>query len=505
MNQYAIAAVALAAGLAMTPNERTSPDPLHTAAKALAVDAVRTVRLTGTGATYTVGQNFSPTDPWPRVGLTHYEMLVNYATETMRQDFTREMGSAMPRGGGVPFTGVERQIETVSGEYAWDEPVPADPSVGSLPTTTCTPPELGGTAPVPAAAPQSRIPCMLMLWSTPHGFVKAALANHASQRSVDGGTEVSFSLDGKYRMTGRLNARGDVERVATWVEQSIVGDMKVETVYGGYRDFDGIRFPATIRQEQDGFPSLELTVTSVKANVPVDVEVPRAVRDAAPQAIEVKPVRVADGVYWLTGGTHHSLAVSMKDYVVLVDAPNGEQRASAVLAKTKELFPEKTIRYVVAMHHHWDHMGGIRTAIDEGATIVTHETNKSLLERAATAPFTIAPDRLSKSRRPLKIETVGARKTISDGERELELYTMTGFDHADDMLLVYLPKERVLAEADAYSPPATPTTPLIAPKVSYAAALYDNVRRLHLDVRQVVPFHGNRIVDMDEVRRQGGR
>jgi hypothetical protein len=42
---------------------------------------------------------------------------------------------------------------------------------------------------------------------------------------------------------------------------------------------------------------------------------------------------------------------------------------------------------------------------------------------------------------------------------------MTAFEHTDDMLIVYLPKEKILAEADAYTPTETPTTPLIAPKV----------------------------------------
>jgi hypothetical protein len=89
--------------------------------------------------------------------------------------------------------------------------------------------------------------------------------------------------------------------------------------------------------------------------------------------------------------------------------------------------------------------------------------------------------------------------------RMIELYTMTGFDHTDDMLLVYLPRERILVEADAYTPTATPTTPLIAPKVPYAVALYDNVRRLGLDVITIAPLHGLRTADMAELARQAGR
>jgi glyoxylase-like metal-dependent hydrolase (beta-lactamase superfamily II) len=75
---------------------------------------------------------------------------------------------------------------------------------------------------------------------------------------------------------------------------------------------------------------------------------------------------------------------------------------------------------------------------------------------------------------------------------------MHNFDHAGDMLLVYLPNEKVLAEADAYAPPDTPATPLIAPKVPYAAALYGNIRRLRLDVRIIVPFHGARTAELSE-------
>ncbi len=487
---------------ASSPAQRTAIDA---AVDTLGADSIKTLQFTASGATFTVGQNFTPNDPWPRVTLKQYTVVLDYEHMRIRQELVREMGTTMPRGGGVPFTGELRQIQLSDAQSAWNIPVAADSSAGSLPVTPCTPPEAGGTAPKPAPAPDSQVPCALMLWATPHGFLKAARAHRATVTQASEGMTVSFAIDGTHKMIGILDAQHHVTRVQTWTTQSIVGDMLVETEYGGYRSFGGVQFPSHIVQKQDGFPSLDLTVSAVNANVSADMTLPADATSAAVPPAIVKSQQVVDGVFWLTGGTHHSLAIAMQDHIVLVDTPNGEARASAVIAKAKQLIPDKPIRYVLAMHHHWDHLGGIRTAIDEGATIVTHQSNRTFVERAATAPHTITPDRLSLSKKPLKLQTVDSEGTLTDGARVVKLYAMTGFDHTIDMLMVYLPKEKVLAEADAYTPPETPTTPLIAPKVPYAAALYDNIRRLKLDVQTIVPFHGTRTANLTEVMRQAGR
>jgi glyoxylase-like metal-dependent hydrolase (beta-lactamase superfamily II) len=345
---------------------------------------------------------------------------------------------------------------------------------------------------------------MLALWATPQGFVRAAMANNATTRKTKDGTEVSFTVGGKYKMTGILNAQNQVARVQTWIDQPIVGDMLVETVYSGYKDF-GVYFPSHIVQSQDGFPSLDLTITSVTVNPAVDITVPDNVRGAQPPAVRVESTKMADGVYYLTGGTHHSLVVEMKDHIVLVDTPNDAARALAVIAKTKEVVPNKPIRYVVTSHHHWDHLGGIRSAIDEGATIVTHQTNKAFLERVAKTPHTLNPDRLSTSKKALKIQTVGDMGKLTDGVRTIELYNLTGYEHTRDMLIVYLPKEKILAEPDAFTPPATPTTPLVITAVPYAAALYDNIQRRKLDVQTIAPFHGGRTSNVGELARAAGK
>src|SRR5207253_3754558 len=155
----------------------------------------------------------------------------------------------------------------------------------------------------------------------------------------------------------------------------------------------------------------------------------------------------------------------MADHIVVVDTPNNEARASAVLAKAKELIPNKPIRFVVTSHHHWDHLGGIRTAMDEGATIVTHQSNKAFLERVAKTPHTIAPDRLAASKKPAKIQAVGDNYKLTDGKRVIELHRLQGYEHTGDMTVVYLPNEKLLAEPDAFTPPAQAGAPLIPPAV----------------------------------------
>ncbi len=482
--------VALACALALTPVPSAQPgDALKAAADALSAAKIKTVQFTGSGANFSVGQNFTTSEPWPRVSVKSYTASINYDTGSMRQELLREMGTVMPRGGGAPFTGEQRQNQVVSGNYAWNVAAAAP-----------------GAAPPPAApAPENAVERMLALWATPQGFVKAAMTNNATAKQAKGGTEVSFTVGGKYKMMGIINAQNQVESVQTWINQPIVGDMLVETLYSGYKDFGGVMFPSRIVQRQDGFPSLDLTIASVTANPAVDITVPDNVRTAQPAPVRVESAKLADGVFYLTGGSHHSLAVEMKDHIVLVDVPQTEQRALAVITKAKEVIPNKPIRYLVTSHHHWDHLGGIRAAMDEGATIVTYQTNKPFLERVAKTSHTLNPDRLATSKKSVKIQTVGAKGTLTDGTRTIELHLLTNYEHTGDMLVVYLPKEKILAEPDAFTAPPTPTTPLVVTAVPYAVALYDNIQRLKLDVKTIAPFHGARMTDVSELARAAGK
>ena len=102
-------------------------------------------------------------------------------------------------------------------------------------------------------------------------------------------------------------------------------------------------------------------------------------------------------------------------------------------------------------------------------------------------PATIAPDRLAKEPRPPVLEGVGDRKVLTDGTRTVEVLHMRGNLHSEGMLMVYLPKERMLIQADQFSP--RPENVKL-PWSPHTANFYENIQRLKLDVAQMVHVHG---------------
>jgi glyoxylase-like metal-dependent hydrolase (beta-lactamase superfamily II) len=295
--------------------------------------------------------------------------------------------------------------------------------------------------------------------------------------------------------------------VITWIPDPVMGDMMVEIRYSDYRDVgSGAKFPFHIHGHQGDHPLLpgghnwlDLKVSDAKANVPdAAVPVPDNVRNAPAPQMRVAAQKLGDGVWLMGGGPHNSVAVEFKDFVAVVEAPLGEARSNAVIAEIKKTIPNKPIRYVVNTHHHFDHLGGVRTYAAQGATIVTDDRNKDFYQKVVLAPQprTLEPDRLSQSPfaptgpGPNMLQTFTDEYTISDGQRSLVLYHVENLNHDDDMLVAYLPQDKILVNADLWSPPPAGAAPPANVNAN-AIALYKNVKRLKLDVAQHVPIHGN--------------
>jgi glyoxylase-like metal-dependent hydrolase (beta-lactamase superfamily II) len=357
---------------------------------------------------------------------------------------------------------------------------------------------------VPQPQPAAVEERTMEIWTTPHGFLKAAAANNATSQPANGGSEVSFTVGGKHRYVRRINAQNQVDRVQTWINNTVLGDTPIEVTYSNYRDFNGVMFPARIVRTQGGHPVLDLTVSSVTANPAVDIQVPELVRTFSIPPVTVDVEWLATGIYYVKGGSHHSVAIDQADHIVVVEAPQDEARSVAVIAKVKETIPNKPIRYIVNSHAHFDHSGGLRTYVAEGATVVTHALNKPYYEKAWAAPRTLNPDRLSKAGKPATFETFTDRHVLTDRQRAIEIYRIAGNGHNDAFAMVFLPAEQILIEVDAWAP-LVPNAPVPAAPSPFAINLYENIQRLKLDVRQIAALHGPRIATLAELQSAIGQ
>src|SRR5688572_13131049 len=197
---------------------------------------------------------------------------------------------------------------------------------------------------------------------------------------------------------------------------------------------------------------------------------------------------MSDGVWFMSGGNPNSILVEFADHLVVIEAPQNDEYTARVMAAARTLLPSKPIRYVVNTHHHFDHAGGLRAYVAEGIAVLTHESMKTYYDRILRNTFQLSPDRLARANRDPVIDTVGDRRVLSDAARTLELHLVQGNLHSQGLLMAYLPRERLLIQADAFHP-RPGAAPLPAPS-PYTVNLVENVRRLKLDVAQIAHVHG---------------
>jgi len=425
---------------------------LANVAKAMGAETVKTIQYTGSGSNAGIGQNRNPGADWPLVRVKSYTREFDYNTPgapASRAQLVRVQG------------GAEQKQEQI----------------------------------IPPTAPWGQ---QYDVWLSPFAFLKGAMANDTTieSKTVLGipYTVATFTLQNKYKVSGYIDDKNMLHKVETWVDNPVFGDLKVEAFYTDYKDFTGVKFPTTIINKQDGRNTLILVVNEVKPNAAVTIQAPPApAAPAAPAAVTVQSQEVAPGVFYLTGGSHHSVAIEFADHIAVIEAPQSEERSLAVIREVRRAVGRKPIRYLINTHHHFDHSGGLRTYVEAGATIVTHEVNKAFYERvlSPTAPRTLNPDRLALAKKApeLKIDTVADKKVMSDKTRTLELHLVKDNPHNDGILMAYLPAEKILIEVDLYTPLAPGAKPPV-PVSPNTTNLVANIERLKLDVERILALHG---------------
>jgi glyoxylase-like metal-dependent hydrolase (beta-lactamase superfamily II) len=187
------------------------------------------------------------------------------------------------------------------------------------------------------------------------------------------------------------------------------------------------------------------------------------------------------------------VAVEFKDFAAVFEAPTSEARSLAVIEQIAKLMPNKPIRYLINSHQHFDHIGGIRTYLHIGATIVTQRKNINFLNHDVLnyRARTVLPDMVTlwpptELAEGYNYEAFNENYTITDDSRILRVFYVQPLRHAEGMAMAYLPAEKILIQAnlfDTHEPAPREPTPAMT-------TLYHEMRMLNLDVATIAPVHG---------------
>jgi len=331
----------------------------------------------------------------------------------------------------------------------------------------------------------------------PHRLIQQALQNRASVRSFGDGI-VSFATSNGQVMALELDREsGLLRRVEQVGPHGIFGDGVRETLYEHYKRTGALMLPSVVRVRSRNsvhggienvyryenaradatFDASELALPEGYAKGDWSYRENFGVKSLAKDVYLLENISNATGQW-----SYNVLVVAFDEFVLVAEAPVGSDASEKVLAKIKELAPGKPVRYLVQSHHHGDHLGGIRPYIADGVTILAGPTLKPFLEKIAAAPFSLEPDRLQRAPRAPLVEMVSEPRTIRDANHALVIYNIGPNPHARDMLIVHLPKEKILWQSDMINDgeyPENASTRDFAKKVEALGLKYENVVGLH--------------------------
>ena len=354
---------------------------------------------------------------------------------------------------------------------------------------------------------QRRIPELLLQMASN----RSATLRSLGETSIDGEPHhvITFADFNGSQIALYFNARSNLlTEYETLGDDPILGDVSGETIFADYRDVGGVKFPFRVILKYAGEVNSDQAYSEVRINTHPADELFAMPADATrgPEVLgptEVSLRRLADDVYFVNGINsgdvwfYSQMFVVFKDYVLVVESPLGNETSKTVIAKIESVALGKPIKYLVPTHYHTDHTGGIREYIAKGATVVTTPGNQRFIAQVAGKQHSIRPDTLSLSPRQPVIEVFKDRRDFKDDQHEVDLYNIGPSPHVDEIVVVYLPREKILFVTDLMMtriigkmPPPSPTS-----------VDFDNkIRQLNLDIQTVANGHGW-VGTMDEFRK----
>ena len=428
--------------------------------------AVMTLVIEGSGINPNIGQNPLPEAPLQNWNVPEFKRSIDLANGRMRVEQHRVAQ--------FPFalaTDV-RQSMGLDGDIAFN--MNAD----------------GSTQRAGDAVAQDR---RIEMLGNPVAIVRAALdpvAKLSNLRKKGGEQMVDVITAKGDKLTLAVSDQTHLPASVSWMSSSEnLGDVMNTTVFSNYETVNGLKLAKRYLTKIDFrnwvTADIQVSKNTVDGNAG-DLTVPANVKSVAapvPPAITVDAQEVGKGIWWMAGsGNARSILFEFDDHLTLFETPTSEARSKAVIDKARATAPGKPLTEVIVSHHHFDHTGGLRTAVAEGLTVISHKGNEGIFKEVTSRKATLKPDLLSKSGKTLKFRGVDDQLTLKDKSMEVVIYQVRGDDHAPLLLMAWVPRDKILVQGDLIDVGWT--------QHPWADVYAKNLEMRKIDFAKDVPVHG---------------
>jgi hypothetical protein len=311
--------------------------------------------------------------------------------------------------------------------------------------------------------------------------------------------KIGFVAAGDRRVEIEVDTKKfNVISIALTTPDDLYGDVRDEFTYSDYDDFgvsDGdatFTFAGHITERKHDIIVNEVRIAHDSTPIDnVSSILPRlskgyALHEETPKPTEIMTAtKFNSEIYFLEFRQAESrvLLVNFKEYLLVAEAPLTPENGELILKKAHDLFPNKPVRYFIFGHHHPWYLGGVRSMVHDGVTILSQPMDTAYVRQLVTFPHHLRPDMLEKEPHPLILETFDSTKTITDGDLEMQVLSLGKMSkHTDDYLMYYFPKYKLLFEDDlSGSVVGKPTRPADERE----KGLYEGIKKYNLDVETI--------------------
>jgi glyoxylase-like metal-dependent hydrolase (beta-lactamase superfamily II) len=298
---------------------------------------------------------------------------------------------------------------------------------------------------------------------SPNILIQAMLSNKASLHcftTKDKLNIIGFNDKAGNKYYVSITNKGFISRLEKFVYDDIYGDVTEELLYenykklstGGYIAEHVVHKKSGLVQRDLNFSVAEFAIDS--SLIKEQLKYNPGLKDEKNLLADITVDEVGKGLYLLKLNKQNNkvLVAEYKDYLAVIEAPLNLQTGRDIIARLKEKFPSKPVKYCFLGHHHPDHAGAIPAFMEINAQIISTKGNLGFYKKITAGKHSLnsgQDELVLKGYKGFETIDLLSSKTYFPGENAVQALEFgKNTSHTNEFLAFYFKNEKILFVGD---------------------------------------------------------